>query len=224
MYKITKIKKIIFCLNLLMFYSVFLNTYLSANEKSEWKLIKNEQSIQVYVLKSPGQSIVKAKTKTIIHAPMNKVIDILDDIEHRNEWVPFLKKSTLLSELKNNKRIEYSHFAAPWPATDRDFVYQLELISVSSNKKIYTMKSIVTELMPINTNKIRADLYESQYTLTEINQQTTAVELIFYANPKGWLPDWLINIIQRVLPFKILKNLKSKATQAKQTDNNSGSE
>ena len=72
------------------------------------------------------------------------------------------------------------------------------------------MHSIDTDLKPEDVNKIRADLYESIYSLTALDSETTSVELVFHANPKGWLPNWIINIIQRVLPFKILRNLKTR--------------
>ncbi len=184
-----------------------------AQQNNQWKKVKNEEDIQVYVLKFPHKEIVKAKTMTIINVPMNQVIAVLDDIDKRHEWVPFLKISKSLSKYENNKRIEYSHFKAPWPATDRDFVYQTELIFDTKTKKIYKMQTVISNLMPVKNDKIRADLYESIYTLTAIDNQTTAVELIFYANPKGWLPNWIINIIQQVLPFKIIKNLKKRVVK-----------
>ncbi|VAW56454.1 hypothetical protein MNBD_GAMMA07-515 [hydrothermal vent metagenome] len=194
------------------FLRISVGSFAVADKNDDWTLIKNENDIQVYIFKIPNQSIVKAKTKTIIKSSMKQVIDVLDDIDKRHEWVPFLKHSKALSVYENNKRVEYSHFEAPWPASDRDFVYQIELIAKSPTHQIYKMHSVASNLMPVNNDKVRADLYESIYTLTEIDNQTTAVELIFYADPKGWLPTWIINIIQRVLPFKILKNLKHRLT------------
>ena len=72
------------------------------------------------------------------------------------------------------------------------------------------MHSVDSSLMPINEDKIRADLFETIYTLSVIDENTTAVELIYHADPKGWIPNWIINIMQRVLPYKILNNLKTK--------------
>ena len=195
--------------------AVLVKTAIAIPTENNWQLIKNEDGIKVYIFETKYSDIVKAKTQTIIKAPLNKVKATLDDINHRHEWVPFLKVSRVLSEYKNNKRIEYSHFSAPWPASDRDFVYQIELIAESDQQLVYKMYSVETELKPEDVSKIRADLYESIYTLTVIDKETTAVELIFHADPKGWLPNWIINIIQRVLPFKILRNLKARLDTTK---------
>ena len=189
---------------------------LSASSKdTRWQLIKEEKGIKVYTLESlkiaPKIKIVKAKAIATINAPLNKVRAILDDIDHRHEWIPYLKLSKALTNYNSNdnkiKRIEYSHFHAPWPASDRDFVYEIELIASSDKQLVYKMKSVVSELMPINNQIIRANLLETIYTLTATNNETTKVEIIFHADPKGWIPDWIVNIIQRVLPYKILVKL-----------------
>ena len=73
------------------------------------------------------------------------------------------------------------------------------------------MKSEDSPLLPVDDDMIRADLIESMYTLTSLTEQQTQVELIFHADPKGWLPVWIINIIQKTLPYMILRNLRMQA-------------
>jgi len=200
-------KKIILtCLSI----NLFLYTALAGPSEPKWELVKDENGIKVFVFETNESEIVKAKTNIVINAPIQRVKEVLDDIDHRHEWIPFLKISKALSEYKNNKRIEYSHFSAPWPASDRDFVYQIELINSSANKLVYKMFSVESDLKLNDNSYIRADLFESIYTLESVDNETTAVELIFHADPKGWLPNWITNIIQRVLPFKILRNLRNR--------------
>ena len=200
-------KKIILtCLSL----NLLLHTALANSSEPQWELVKDENGIKVFVFETEKSDIVKAKTNIVIKAPIQRIKQVLDDIDHRHEWVPFLKKSKSLTEYHNKKRIEYSHFSAPWPASDRDFVYEVELINDSASKLVYKMFSIETELKPDDSSYIRADLFESIYTLESIDKETTAVELVFHADPKGWLPNWITNIIQRVLPFKILRNLRTR--------------
>lgn len=194
----------------LFLHLIVIHAALASSSESEWELVKDENGIEVFIYETADSDIVKAKTQIIVKASLAQVKATLDDIGHRQEWIPFLKISKALSEYKNNKRIEYSHFSAPWPASDRDFVYQIELINDSENKHVYKMFSIESDLKPNDNSYIRADLFESSYTLESLDSETTAVELIFHADPKGWLPNWIINIIQRVLPFKILRNLRSR--------------
>ena len=115
---------------------LFSGIVLAVNAEPNWQLIKDENGIKVYIFETKDSDIVKAKTQTIINSPIAVVRSTLDDIEHRHEWIPFLIESTALSEYKNNKRIEYSHFYGPWPASDRDFVYQIELISETDQQLV----------------------------------------------------------------------------------------
>lgn len=187
------------------------NTYIK-----EWRLVKDDEAIQVYVIDVENTDIVKARSVVIVKASLERVKSVLNDISHRHEWVPFLKQSSIIEKYSENSRIEYSLFSAPWPASDRDFVYTLELKTNDAHKHIYEMQSVVTSAMPENSDRIRGEIYESRYILTAIEDELTRVELIYHADPKGWLPDWIINIIQKALPYKILKNLRHRLNEQAQ--------
>jgi len=171
----------------------------------EWKLEKDDGDIKVYVIAVENTDIIKAKSVATLNASLEEIKKILDDIEHRHEWVPFLKKSSLLRQNSENNKIEYSVFSAPWPASDRDFVYSLEQTTNTSNQQVYEMYSVKISSMPENT---------------AVNSNVTRIELIYHADPKGWLPNWIINIIQKVLPYKILKNLRDRLRSQTSTSMN----
>jgi len=181
---------------------------LSANQK--WQKVSDDNGIKVYTISLPNTDIVKAKAITNIKSSLIKIRQELDDIDRRHEWVPFLKQSKLIILNSASKRIEYSLFSAPWPASNRDFVYSLELVKESSNQLVYKMHSVKTDLMPENKKYIRGEIFESIYTLTKVDENLTRVELSYHADPKGWLPSWIVNIIQRIFPHKILNNLRKR--------------
>lgn len=197
----------------LIIASVLLCSFTYAAAASyQWNKVKEKNGISVYTIKVENSDILKVKTQTVIAAHINHIQAILDDIDHRPNWIPYLEQSLILNSISATETIEYSLFSAPWPASDRDFVYRKKLLHRDEGKIIFSMISESSELMPENNNLVRADLMESIYTLTSINENSTQVELIFYADPKGWLPDWIINIIQKILPYLILKNLNHEAT------------
>ena len=79
---------------------IFVNTVSANSSETNWKLIKDENGIKVYIFKTKDSDIVKAKTQTIIKSPISQVRATLDDINHRHEWIPFLIKSTALTQYK----------------------------------------------------------------------------------------------------------------------------
>ncbi len=185
---------------------------ISAYAQPEWQKIKDENGILVYSTAVSGSDIIKVKTVVIINAPLMRIRKILDDAPRRAQWVPYLDQSNVLKRISNTERLEYSHFAAPWLVSDRDFVYHIRLQRKQKNKLVFSMKSEQSPLMPEQAGIIRAKLIKSIYILTALRPQQTRVELIFQADLRGWLPDWIINIVQRYLPFLMLKNLRTRAT------------
>lgn len=183
---------------------------LFAQQSKQWHQVTDDEGIQVYIIDMPNTDIVKAKAIIEIKSPLIKIRQELDDISSRHEWVPFLNQSKLIIVKSASMRLEYSLFVAPWPASNRDFVYSLDLVNESRDKLVYKMHSVKSKHMPEDENYVRGEIFESVYTLTKINENLTRVELSYHADPKGWLPSWIVNIIQRVLPYKILRNLRQR--------------
>jgi len=181
------------------------------NQESDWQKIKDEDGILVYSAAVNGSDIIKVKTKVIIDAPLARIRQILDDAPQRHQWVPYLDHSKVLQYLSDTQRLEYSLFDAPWPASNRDFVYRIRLQYQQNDQLVFRMTSEQSPLMPEQAGIIRAELVESVYTLTRLQPQQTRVELVFHADLRGWLPVWIINIVQRALPFRMLKNLRTRA-------------
>lgn len=184
---------------------------LSEEIESSWEKIKEKDNVIVYAQEVDGSGIIKVKTEVVIDAGMQVIQAIIDDVSYRPKWVPYLSGSRILKEYSATEKLEYSLFAAPWPASDRDFIYRQRLLYKDGKKIIFVMNVEENSLMPEQDGIVRADMIESQYTLTTLDNKKTKVELIFYADPKGWLPDWLINKIQQILPYIMLRNLKAKA-------------
>ena len=201
---------------ILYFFLCFSIETINANELTSvhnWEKIEDNDGVTVFIIKTEKSDIIKVKTQVTINTSILKVQKILDDVAHRNSWVPFLDHSSILHTFSNTAKLEYSLFSAPWPASDRDLVYRISQLRNDENKIIYSMRSEISRFMPVNEDVVRADLIESIYTLTALNKEQTNVELIFHADPKGWLPIWIINIIQKILPYMMLKNLREQAQE-----------
>ena len=178
---------------------------------SDWQKIKGEDGILVYSAAVSDSDIIKVRTEVIIDAPLARIRRILDDAPRRTRWVPYLDHSRVLHAYTDNERLEYSRFTAPWPASDRDFIYRIRLQHQQNDQLVFHMRSEQNARMPEQDGIVRAELIESTYTLTRLQTQQTRVELVFHADLKGWLPVWIINIVQRALPFLMLKNLRTLA-------------
>ncbi|MDH5572590.1 MAG: START domain-containing protein [Gammaproteobacteria bacterium] len=201
--------KEIILLFILMLSQLYLN--ISNADKTVWEKIKDRNGISIYIINNDTSGIIKVRTSTIINASISNIQNILENYQQRTAWVPYLKHSRLLQSLSDNIKIEYAHFDAPWPASDRDFIYRMSRLDTTNNSISYAMKSETLETIPDMDSIIRATLIEGQYSLNKLEENRTKVDLVFHADLKGWLPLWVINIVQKALPYRMLLNLKALA-------------
>lgn len=179
-----------------------------------WEKIREEKGIIVYAQEIEGSDVIRVKTQMVIEAGIEEMQTFIEDISKRKEWVPFLAEARVLKVYTPTERLEYTLFDAPWPGSDRDFVYRRNLIYKDNEKIVMEMTSEESELMPEQDDAVRAELLESRYTLLALSDNKTRAELIFHADLKGWLPDWIVNRIQEALPFRMLQKLKARIEKA----------
>ena len=66
---------------------------------------------------------------------------------------------------------------------------------------------------PIKENHVRANLYCGQMIMRPKDTGQTEIEFIIFVDPRGQIPIWLINIVQKSLPYDFLKALEKKASR-----------
>lgn len=178
-----------------------------------WEEVRDSDGIKVFIGRVADEPIAMVKTEVTIDAGLGRIKEVLDDVAGRVKWVPYLSESRILQELTPTEKLHYDRFAAPWPAADRDIVYRGTTVHESDHGIVYIMKSEPVSSLPEQKGVVRAQLTESSYTLTAVNESQTRVELIFHADPRGWLPLWIVNIIHRAFPFRVLENLREQAME-----------
>lgn len=176
---------------------------------SEWEEVKHKDGIRILTRETTDSPILIAKGICTINAGTEAVLRMLDDNSSHTRWVPFLLESKRLKTISHTERLEYNLFHAPWPASSRDFIYRAKATPDKDNKVItFSMRSEPTPQMPAPEGVVRGTLLESTFILTALTPTQTQVELRFHADPKGWIPTWITNIIQRSWPYFVLKGLR----------------
>jgi len=185
---------------------ILLSDYCAA----DWIQVKDKEGIQIYTQETAESPFVMAKGIITIEAKPEAILKVLDNNSNHPKWVPYLQESRKLQTISNTERLEYNLFNAPWPASNRDFIFRAKAIPSGHNNILtYSMKSEPSPLMPEQKDIVRGILHESTFKLTQLESGKTKVELLFQADPQGWIPNWIINIVQRAWPYKVLKGLRT---------------
>ena len=116
--------------------------------------------------------------------------------------------SKQIRRLNSNEKLVHQGYDMPWPITDRDFVMN-QTAKYNSETKEFTLqfKSVEAEDMPVQKCCVRAMAYRTFWYLKNNSDGTTKVIVEVYADPKGSLPPWLINMIQKDWPYNTITGL-----------------
>ena len=77
----------------------------SAEKSSDipWKKINEKEHIKIYSTEVPASNILKIKAETIINTNIYRIQTILDNVEHRKNWIPYLKESSIIEKYQITK-------------------------------------------------------------------------------------------------------------------------
>jgi len=88
-------------------------------------------------------------------------------------------------------------------------VYQIELTKNRKNGNYFLKLQSINHKKSPKTIGVRAQLINSQYKLVPKGKHQTEVTVEILSDPKGMLPAWLVNLVQKSWPVKTLRGLRN---------------
>ena len=181
---------------------------LAENEKSEF-------TIKVEKKNSPEDEVNTYRGPTPMPLSIERIAYVLDDTESKKEWVSRLREETQLEENSSSYRsIAYQHYNLSWPVSDRDYVIESKWTVMKDMKlptAILSIKSIIRDDVPEIEGRVRGQLDRLVYKLEKLKSNQTRVTVEIMVNPKGLLPNFMINLIQKKWPITTLRQLNAQA-------------
>ena len=181
---------------------------LADNEKSEFTIIVEKKN-------SPEDEVNTYRGTTTMPISIERIAYVLDDTERKKEWVSRLKEETRLEENPSSYRsIAYQHYNLSWPVSDRDYVIESKWTVMKDMKlptAILSIKSIIRDDVPEIEGRVLWQLDRLVYKLEKLKSNQTRVTVEIMVNPKGLLPNFMINLIQKEWPITTLRQLNAQA-------------
>ena len=181
---------------------------LAENEKSEFIIIVEKKN-------SPEDEVNTYRGTTTMPISIERIAYVLDDTESKKEWVSRLKEETRLEENPSSYRsIAYQHYNLSWPVSDRDYVIDSKWTVMKDMKlptAILSIKSTIRDDVPEIEGRVRGQLDRLVYKLEKLKSNQTRVTVEIMVNPKGLLPNFMINLIQKEWPITTLRQLNAQA-------------
>ncbi|MEN0062396.1 MAG: START domain-containing protein [Myxococcota bacterium] len=181
--------------------------------KYQWEEIYTSKEVVVSKAEIEGSKFVAFKGEVIYEAPIGKVLGVILDNDHRLEWVGRLQVNRVLEQTTPFDYVVYQAFGLPPLFSDRDYVYR-GVATQRANGIVELAMSSVEHTKAPETVGVRADLVDSRYELEALgpNQTRCAVEIV--TDPRGSMPAWIVNLIQRTWPRDTLVGIREQLPKA----------
>ena len=188
-----------------------------AEQPEDWALALEEKGVSIYTRDVPGSDFKAYKGVTVIDAPLASVLGIFSNPEANREW---LEGCVSFEEIERSSFYSYSVYQVwdlPWPATNRDFVVDVNIKRVEDGVFHIAMDDR-SDMKPEHPDRVRASMPSGYYRLTEVAPGRTEVITAQHVEPNGSLPGWMVNSLVTETPYQSLLNLRELASGQKYAD------
>tara|TARA_B100000530_G_scaffold330903_1_gene274904 strand:- start:238 stop:891 length:654 start_codon:yes stop_codon:yes gene_type:complete len=198
---------------LMILMAVLLGTQaVEAGGGPSWEGMGTKEGVEVERKTMPDSALFAFRGEGSFDVPIGRLITVLKTPEIAVEWVDLMTEHTVVRSIGQNKNLIYESYGLPWPISDRDYVMH-EKYSYDESQRVFTIdyESVEDAAKPVREDHVRAMAYRTFWRLTMLDNGRTKVEVEVFTDPKGALPAWLINLIQKDWPWKTIDGLVNRA-------------
>jgi uncharacterized protein YndB with AHSA1/START domain len=194
---------------------------LSAGASGEkWELVGTKDDIVTYRREVPGSQLIAIRGEAVVEAPIVRVASALMDTTRLTQWMDRVTEARRIRTTGPHHYVEYERAATPFPLTDRDFVVETWVeTDVAKKQLVLRARSVADPSAPV-TGLVRGEVLSSTFTLTPLDHdQRTQVVAEVHTDPKGSIPKWLVNLVQKSWAHTTIMGLRAQVRKANVPDN-----
>ncbi len=195
--------------------SIAMAEELASPGTGPWELVRDEDGIVVHRRTVEGSPLHEFRGVGVVDAPISAILGVLDDSEHRTEWMKEAVVNKRIERLSPTSEILYNRTGAPWPVSDRDVVSKAEMtFDPAAHELRIDFTSVTHPDWPPQDGVVRMpSLHGHWYMWPERGGAATRIEYQVHADPGGLLPDWIINRVSRNIPFDTLAGMREQVVR-----------
>ena len=177
-----------------------------------WQQIFSKDGINVYSQEIPDSDILAFKATGTLNAPIDQIMEVLRKVEIAKDWMPDIVDKYTVKEFSDFEAITYSVNKLPWPFSGRELLLRNKLrLDREKEYLVVDVHSVEDASYPVGENNVRAFMYMGRTYMRPTGKGRTEILFVFYLDPKGYIPAWVVNIKQKMIPYNFMKSLEEKA-------------
>ena len=150
---------------------------------------------------------------TTISYGIDQITTAICQPEARLKWVERMSENILIEgNPDEGKWLSYEAYDLSWSVSNRDYVFEQTLeksLHHEKNRTVVTVSSIKHPEFPEKADSVRGALPTCVFTLDEISEKETNLEVMVQVDPGGSIPSFIKNIIQKGWSLKTMRALNN---------------
>lgn len=209
---------------ILLFVILLFTCEIFANSQYDWKMVRDEDGIQVYLKEFWADPIKSFRGISLINSSVDSLLAVIVDINACTDWVHRCKNPLLLFRKSFSENYHYQVHQLPFPAHNREFIFHSKITRSSQTGAVrIQMKTIpnfcqndikACSLIP-RSSLVRVKHSHGYYLLEPVAKNITRVTWTHHTDPEGHLPLWLVNQLIKDMPYRTLQGLRKKVLNHK---------
>jgi hypothetical protein len=193
-----------------------------AGAAAAWEQFDEQDGIRMFRRDVAGTSIVGLRGEAFVAAPIVRVASVLADRKRSTEWIDRLVKTKVIREISESESINWNHIKTPSPLKDRDFVFRSLITTDPAKKKVvFSYHSVTDPIAPEYDDYVRGSFKSGKFELTMAERTNkdgsktkgTIVVAEVVVDPKGAVPTFIVNMVQKSWPHKTLTALRKQVAK-----------
>jgi hypothetical protein len=185
-----------------------MDTLLKLTEDDvKWSLIHENNEGKQYAKRLDSKHSVDClKIVATLKCPVDTLSDFV--FIKLTEWCQESTTPVILEKYTDDEILMKFSVSIGYMIADRDFVCASGRKKIG-DKIVIASRSVVTDKYPEIKGVVRGEVYHSGFVLEKMDDETTHINYLTMADPKGWIPGWMTNLAGSEMMGR-LTNIKKK--------------
>ncbi len=169
-----------------------------AASASDWNFLAKKDGVSTWSQSVPGTKLLGFRGEAHLDVSATDLVSTMLSPEKVSDWVDLLSEHRVVDGGNTQVQVIYQRYATPWPIADRDYVIERRVTQHPElGRTTVTMRSTTHPGAPEVQGVVRAYVSQSYFSFTSLPDGSTQVEVEAFTDPKGAVPMWLVNLVQK---------------------------
>ncbi len=201
---------IILLMSVLLVLATLQSTLANTNG-DVWHYIKNDAGVALYRAETLVEGYLPFKAIATVDATTEQIVMALVDVEHKSQWAPKLKYSTVHNQLSSNQFEFSEYYTTPWPFWDREFLL-VGTVNYYKDRVVFSANNL-TQIKHADPNHVLVDVAVLNFEIVPLDDKRSRVTFTFSGEFGGWIPPFVKTIIQEKWPVRFIQALQRRIQQ-----------